>query len=590
MIWYGSPGCTHSTSLARCKRKSRLYPFYVPGTLVCYDMIFKMSTFNSSEIVVSCKATTISQPSLNTQPASSSTHFRLEPSTPINSSHSLPANINPTGSLPPISNLGRKRKLTSTVWDHFEKSLHNHIEKCVKKGNQDIVKCLNKQKKISMDIRSDGKVHFKNFIFNQEKSRKELACAIMLHEYPLFIVEYVGFTKFVATLQPLFKMVSRNTIKKDILNIYDLEFNKLYKYLEKLKSRIAITTDMWTSNQKKGYMSITTHYINNSGCYKIEFCDNCSTNDGMVSIVIDKLFGNLLCDGVILHMRSCAHILNLVVKDGLTTIETSSQRVEKFEEMVRQLKITCTKKLSLDCKSRWNSTYHMLQTTIEYKNTFSRLRIRKKNEVHIVLVVAVILDPQYKTKVVEYYFPMIYSDDVSNEIEQVNVTCYNLLNDYQSRASKPKSQSSSSVPPISISENQGFLKKYLLISLQDLSNLVIFLNSSFTSIHVKFELDHYLEEPVLLWMQEFDILNWWKINGIKYPTLQMIARDFLVLPVSSVASESAFRTGGRVVSIHRSRLHEDTLEVLICSQNWLWSEIEGNYNNKLLFLFYFILT
>ena len=59
-------------------------------------------------------------------------------------------------------------------------------------------------------------------------------------------------------------MVSRNTIKKDVLDIYDFQFNKLYKFLEKLKSRIAITTDMWTSNQKKGYMSITAHYIDDS--------------------------------------------------------------------------------------------------------------------------------------------------------------------------------------------------------------------------------------------------------------------------------------------------------------------------------------
>lgn len=120
--------------------------------------------------------------------------------------------------------------------------------------------------------------------------------------------------------------------------------------------------------------------------------DNCSTNDGMVSIVIDKLFGDLLCDGAVLHMRCCAHILNLIVKDGLATIESSlsrirdsvvfwvasPQRVEKFEEMARQLKITCTKKLSLDCKTRWNSTYLMLQTAIEYKGVFPRLRIRKK--------------------------------------------------------------------------------------------------------------------------------------------------------------------------------------------------------------------
>ena len=32
----------------------------------------------------------------------------------------------------------------------------------------------------------------------------------------------------------------------------------------------------------------------------------------------------------------------------------------------------------------------------------------------------------------------------------------------------------------------------------------------------------------------------------------------------------------RVVSKHRSRLHPDTLEALMCAQSWLWKEKEGN--------------
>ena len=52
-------------------------------------------------------------------------------------------------------------------------------------------------------------------------------------------------------------MVSHNTIKDDIMKIYEVEKGKMSSYLEKLETRIAITTDMWTSNQKKGYMAIT---------------------------------------------------------------------------------------------------------------------------------------------------------------------------------------------------------------------------------------------------------------------------------------------------------------------------------------------
>ncbi|KAF6148484.1 hypothetical protein GIB67_038839, partial [Kingdonia uniflora] len=46
------------------------------------------------------------------------------------------------------------------------------------------------------------------------------------------------------------------------------------------------------------------------------------------------------------------------------------------------------------------------------------------------------------------------------------------------------------------------------------------------------------------------------------------------IPVSTVASESAFSTSGRFVSPHRSRLHPKTLEALMCAQDWLWAEIK----------------
>ena len=56
----------------------------------------------------------------------------------------------------------------------------------------------------------------------------------------------------------------------------------------------------------------------------------------------------------------------------------------------------------------------------------------------------------------------------------------------------------------------------------------------------------------------------------------MIVSDIYVIPVSIVASESAFSTNGRVVSKHRSRLHLNTLEALMCAQSWLWKVKEGN--------------
>lgn len=56
---------------------------------------------------------------------------------------------------------------------------------------------------------------------------------------------------------------------------------------------------------------------------------------------------------------------------------------------------------------------------------------------------------------------------------------------------------------------------------------------------------------------------------------QLTARDILAVPISTVASESAFSTGGRHVSPLRNRLHPKTVEALVFAQDWLWSTIEG---------------
>ena len=74
---------------------------------------------------------------------------------------------------------------------------------------------------------------------------------------------------------------------------------------------------------------------------------------------------------------------------------------------------------------------------------------------------------------------------------------------------------------------------------------------------------------------QFDILTWWKLNGPRYPILSQIAKDVLAIPVSTVASESAFSTGGRILDPFRSSLTHKTVESLICTQNWLRSTLLG---------------
>ena len=63
----------------------------------------------------------------------------------------------------------------------------------------------------------------------------------------------------------------------------------------------------------------------------------------------------------------------------------------------------------------------------------------------------------------------------------------------------------------------------------------------------KSELEKYLTEDNEANSSKFNILEWWKVNSSRFPVLSRLARDVLAFPISTVASELAFCTGGRIL-------------------------------------------
>ncbi|KZV23943.1 hypothetical protein F511_23087 [Dorcoceras hygrometricum] len=87
------------------------------------------------------------------------------------------------------------------------------------------------------------------------------------------------------------------------------------------------------------------------------------------------------------------------------------------------------------------------------------------------------------------------------------------------------------------------------------------------SNEIQLYLSQYFETP-----ENFDVLEWWKVNSQLYPILATIARDILPVQASSVASESAFSMCGRIIGDQRTNLNTDTLGMLTCLQDWFAAE------------------
>lgn len=405
--------------------------------------------------------------------------------------------------------------------------------------------------------------------------------------------------------------------------------------------------------------------------------DNCSTNDAMMRILLDKFEkSSLLLGGKFMHNRCSAHILNLIVQDGLDVISSAIEkvrdcvsfwmltpkRIEKFEEACRVLNLSTSKRLILDCKTRWNSTFLMLQAVLPFKDVFLRLKrlnkrmkfevpseedwtlaalvcekleifydttlvfsgrkyttinlfFRRICEIKVVLkqwlecdvevikcmaqkmqekfdkywedingllAVASILDPRNKMDCIKFYFDLFYDDEAEVQIERIRKLLDMLVDEYQENKNEDYellSQISKKRVPVQSSSKSGW----------DLWAQNKIAKTTTKKVDPIFEVDHYLAGEPLPEDEEFNVLKWWSKND-KYPILRKIARDILAIPISTVASESAFSTGGRVVSPHRCRLHSHTVEALMCLQNWMTEDLKGNTLSTLFFLIFFSIS
>lgn len=80
---------------------------------------------------------------------------------------------------------------------------------------------------------------------------------------PFSVVEDRDFIEYIASLREQYPLPTRNTVRNRILKLWKEEKARCRMELERDCSgkRVGITTDMWTSVAKRGYMVVTLHYV-----------------------------------------------------------------------------------------------------------------------------------------------------------------------------------------------------------------------------------------------------------------------------------------------------------------------------------------
>ena len=157
------------------------------------------------------------------------------------------------------------------------------------------------------------------------------------------------------------------------------------------------------------------------------------------------------------------------------------------------------------------------------------------------------------------------------ELDEPTTKAINALQDQFSLYSAQQLQSQISPQENSTSSRDYFrqLKKRRLgiQATQDLTSS----NSNFA------ELERYLALPQ---DENVDPLLWWRAHSGEFPTLSLIARDYLAIQATSVACEQAFSVAGNTISKPRNRLHPETVRASLCTKSWIDNKIGEQIGGK----------
>src|SRR5215213_4196987 len=195
-------------------------------------------------------------------PANPDDDTQTEPANPDDDTQTEPANSD---------NDTQVRKKTSDIWQHFNSDKNHSICKYCKKTYSKSTsttilrrhyekyhkKKINKTKQTTLQF-STSTSHPDEIMQDKTSSIIEW---IVLDLQPFSVVESESFIKLINKLDPHYRLPSRHTIKRLIINEFEERRKVIINLFQNSTSKFSLTCDIWSSIKMESFMALTIHYI-----------------------------------------------------------------------------------------------------------------------------------------------------------------------------------------------------------------------------------------------------------------------------------------------------------------------------------------
>lgn len=425
---------------------------------------------------------------------------------------------------------------------------------------------------------------------------------------------------------------------------------------------MSFTTDIWSSPNNKAVISLTAHWFDEKSSSMQHAVLNTSEFPGShtgerIGLKIHEMLANWeipasrvhlilrdnaanmskgLTDAELPHQGCFIHTLQLVVLDGLDSQKSVKDVIAKSRNIVTHFNhspLACNRlleiqekhdlpkrKLLQDVRTRWNSTFYMLQRLTDqrtavtyYAGEVSTIRNLTEYEWNITSSLLELLRPFEEitkivssedsciSEVIPYVATLrLFLEKPRNDHKVIELTKQTLLRSLETRFKHigddnvftfatvldprfklnfiPENyrhaitdqiiaeilhshdlqmpNDPEPVPPEPAEDSSSFWKCFEEIGTKQLPT------NNPSSVIIKNEFEQYISEKIVDRKQ--NPYKWWTENKYKYPHIFKIVLRYLSAPGSTVFSERLFSTEGLVYEQHRNRLLPDNGEMLTC--------------------------